>query len=78
MACAAAAIKGGIWIGALLRRPAQAACLVLAAVAVTIAVYSIAQRSFSSEFIAPAFPRLREPFGYANALAALFVPTNYM
>jgi O-antigen ligase len=78
VACAAAAIAGGIWIGALLRRPAQAACLVLAVVAVTIAIYSIAQRSFSSEFIAPAFPRLREPFGYANALASLFasgVPT---
>ena len=58
---------------ALLRRPAQAACLVLAAIAVTVAVYAIAQRSFSSEFIAASFPRLREPFGYSNALAALFV-----
>ena len=73
VACAAAALAGGMWIGALLRRPAQAACLVLAAIAVTVAVYAIAQRSFSSEFIAASFPRLREPFGYSNALAALFV-----
>jgi O-antigen ligase len=73
VACATAAIAGGMWIGALLRRPAQAACLVLAVVAVTVAVYSIAQRSFNAEFIAPSFPRLREPFGYANALAALLV-----
>ena len=51
----------------------QAACLVLAAIAVTVAVYAIAQRSFSSEFITASFPRLREPFGYSNALAALFV-----
>ncbi len=73
VACAAAALAGGMWIGALLRRPAQAACLVLVAIAVTVAVYAIAQRSFSSEFIAASFPRLREPFGYSNALAALFV-----
>jgi hypothetical protein len=73
VACATAAIAGGMWIGALLRRPAQAACLVLAAIAVTVAIYSIAQRSFNSEFVAPSFPRLREPFGYANALAALLV-----
>lgn len=73
VACATAAIAGGMWIGALLRRPAQAACLVLVAVAVTVAVYSIAQRSFNAEFIAPSFPRLRQPFGYANALAALLV-----
>jgi O-Antigen ligase len=73
VACAAAALAGGMWIGALLRRPAQAACLVLAAVSVTVAVYAIAQRSFSSELIAASFPRLREPFGYSNALAALFV-----
>jgi O-Antigen ligase len=73
VACATAAIAGGMWIGALLRRPAQAACLVLVTVAVTVAIYSIAQRSFNSEFIAPAFPRLREPLGYANALAALLV-----
>ncbi len=73
VACATAAIAGGMWIGALLRRPAQAACLVLAAVAVTVAIYSIAQRSFNAEFIAPSFPRLRQPFGYANALAALLV-----
>jgi O-antigen ligase len=73
VACATAAIAGGMWLGALLRRPAQAACMVLLAVAVTVAIYSIAQRSFSSEFIAPSFPRLREPLGYANALAALLV-----
>jgi hypothetical protein len=73
VACAAAALAGGMWIGALLRRPAQAACLVLVAIAVTVAVYAIAQRSFSSELIAASFPRLREPFGYSNALAALFV-----
>jgi hypothetical protein len=73
VACAAAALAGGMWIGALLRRPAQAACLVLATVAVTVAVYAIAQRSFSSELITASFPRLREPFGYSNALAALFV-----
>ena len=36
-------------------------------------LYSIAQRSFNAEFVAPSFPRLREPFGYANALAALLV-----
>jgi hypothetical protein len=52
VACATAAIAGGMWIGALLRRPAQAACLVLAAVAVTVAIYSIAQRSFNAEFVA--------------------------
>ena len=52
VACATAAIAGGMWIGALLRRPAQAACLVLLAVAVTVAIYSIAQRSFNGEFIA--------------------------
>jgi O-antigen ligase len=73
VACATAAIAGGIWIGALLRRPAQAACLVLAAVAVTVAIYAIAQRSFNGEFVDASFPRLREPFGYANALAALLV-----
>ena len=73
VACAVAAIAAGMWMGALLRRPAQAACLVLATVAVTVAVYSIAQRSFNGEFIAPSFPRLREPLGYANALAALLV-----
>jgi hypothetical protein len=73
VACAVAALAGGMWIGALLRRPAQAACFVLAAIAVTVAVYAVAQRSFSSEFIAASFPRLREPFGYSNALAALFV-----
>jgi O-Antigen ligase len=73
VACATAAIAGGMWIGALLRRPAQAACLVLLAVAVTVAIYSIAQRSFNGAFIAPSFPRLREPLGYANALAALLV-----
>jgi hypothetical protein len=47
VACAAAALAGGMWIGALLRRPAQAACLVLVAIAVTVAVYAIAQRSCS-------------------------------
>lgn len=73
VACAVAAIAGGMWLGALLRRPTQAACLVLASIAVIVAVYSISQRSFSGEFIAPAFPRLREPLGYANALAALLV-----
>ncbi len=55
--------------GAPHRRPAWCS----ATVAVTVAIYSIAQRSFNSEFIAPAFPRLREPLGYANALAALLV-----
>jgi O-antigen ligase len=73
VACAAAALAGGMWLGALVRRPAQAACLVLMTIAVTVAIYAIAQRSFSSELIAPSFPRLREPLGYANALAALFV-----
>ncbi len=78
VACATAAIAAGMWIGALLRRPAQAACLVIATIAVVVALYSITQRSFNGEFIAPAFPRLREPLGYANALAALLasgVPT---
>ncbi|MEO9177177.1 MAG: hypothetical protein ABI317_16810, partial [Gaiellales bacterium] len=73
VACALTALAAGMWIGALVPRPAQAACLVLVSVAVTVAIYAIAQRSFSSELIAPAFPRLREPLGYANALAAVFV-----
>jgi hypothetical protein len=73
VACATAALAGGMWIGALVRRPAQSACLALVAIAIAVAAYAIVQRSFGSEFIAPSFPRLREPLGYANALAALFV-----
>jgi O-antigen ligase len=73
VACAVAALATGMWIGALVRRPAQAAASVLVVVAVVVAIYSITQRSFGDELVAAAFPRLREPLGYANALAALFV-----
>jgi O-antigen ligase len=73
VAAATGALCGGMWIGAFARRPAQGACVVLAGIAATVAVYAIAQRSYSSEYIASSFPRLREPLGYANSLAALFV-----
>ncbi len=73
VACAATALAGGMWIGALVRRPAQSACMLVVVVSVTVAIYAIAQRSFSSEIVAASFPRLREPLGYANALAAMFV-----
>ena len=70
---ALAAVAGGAWLGSVLRRPLEAACLALIAAAWPILGWAVVQRSFGSLDRFQATPRLSQPFGYPNAVGIFSV-----
>ncbi len=70
---ALAAVAGGAWLGSVLRRPLEAACIALVAAAWPILGWAVIQRSFGSFSQVQATTRLSQPFGYPNAVGIFAV-----
>ena len=70
---ALAAVAGGAWLGGVLRRPLEAACIALVAAAWPILGWAVVQRSFGSFDRYQATTRLSQPFGYPNAVGIFSV-----